>query len=143
MAARIPAEVATVNVREDAAGRRWGLLTAVLTGGIWGPLGYAVFERFLRWGTCYDIQGDPDTQQACDTYTAKIAASSGIVLVVAVLSAVVMVPVGVADGARGLAFAAGPARPLWLLILGNPAAFVACLIGWLLGRAGRRLAHPK
>ena len=127
--------------RAGDGGWRWGLLTTALIGGAVGSVGYVGFQRLMRWGTCYDIQGDPDTQRACDDYTAKIAGGSWVVLAVAALSAVVMVPIGVTDGARGLRFAAGPAWSLWLLVAGNPAAFAAYLTGWLLGRAIRRLAR--
>ena len=125
------ATIAWVNGREDGGGRRWGLLIAVLSGAAWGSLGYVGFEWLMRSGTCYDIQGDPDTQRACDAYSARIATGSRVVLAVAVLSAVTRLPVGFADGVRG------PVRPVWWLAAGNPVALAGYLAGWLAGRLTR------
>ena len=41
-----------------------------------GAWGYVGWQRFAQAGTCYDIQGDPDTVRKCDAYAAHVSAGT-------------------------------------------------------------------
>jgi hypothetical protein len=47
---------------------------------------YVGWERFAEYGTCYDIQGDPDTVQKCDAYAANIATGTVIAFLVSLVA---------------------------------------------------------
>lgn len=112
----------------------WTVGASMLGAAAVASWGYVAWERFAQYSRCYDIQGDDDTQQACDAYSARIVVGVRVMLIVAVVSLAIMVPPGLLDGRRRLAFAERPAEVVWLLIVGNPAAFLGYLIGWLVGR---------
>jgi hypothetical protein len=62
-------------------GRHLLALTVVLAAAVVGAWGYVAFEQLLRYGTCYDIQGDPDTVRACDAYARHITVALEVAVV--------------------------------------------------------------
>ena len=132
--------------REFSAGQRVAgmfLLTFVA----WIPVVYVLFQRVMIYGTCYDIQGDTDTQETCDRYARNLSVGVRVLLFVAAASFLGMVPVGIREGLRQRPVSAGPAGPLIVLVVGSPAAYGGYLLGWLAGRmlpgSVRRRSAPE
>ena len=68
-------------------------LTILLAATVVVAWGYVGFQLWWRDGTCYDIQGDPDTIVRCDAYTRHIHAATGVALIIS--GAVVVLLLGV------------------------------------------------
>jgi len=74
-------------------GRLLLTLTVVLAAAVVGAWGYVAFQQFFKYGTCYDIQGDPDTVRACDANAQHITAGSEVAVVISGASFAILLSV--------------------------------------------------
>jgi hypothetical protein len=117
-----------------AGGRRWVALAALLlvvSIGSWLAL---VIALGLEGNVCFDVKRLPDTQRLCDVEHRRVADAWRLVIIVAVVSAALMLLVGVFEGVQRLRFASGTRHPLRVLAFVSPAGFLGYALGHVLGR---------
>ena len=118
----------------SARRRSWILLIVLAATAMWGSSLYLGWQEFLEYGTCYDIQGDEDTQRKCDGIAADIITGHRLVYLAAALTAIAMVLVGVVHEVRSSpVFDRRPG--LGWLVLASPPGFVGYVAGRYVTRA--------
>jgi hypothetical protein len=124
----------TIGVPTAAPGRPWIAFAALLLLVSLGSWLYLVILLGIEGSTCFDVKRLPETQALCDREHLRVAEAWRLVVLVAAISAAVMVLIGVLEGLERRRFAYGRRQPLRILFLVNPAGAIGYLIGRIVGR---------
>lgn len=115
-------------------GRWWAALVVLLLLASLGSWMYLIVSLGVEGNTCFDVLRDSGKQRSCDQWHQRVSDARRIIVLVAVASAGLMLPLGLFGGWRRRRFASGPRQPLRVLAFVNPAGMFGYLAGHLVGR---------
>jgi hypothetical protein len=123
-----------IKIPPATPGRPWIALAALLLVISIGSWLYLVITLGIEGSVCFDVKRLPETQPGCDREHLRVAEAWRLVILIAAISAAVMVFVGVLEGLERRRFAYGRRQPLRILFLVNPAGMLGYLVGRIVGR---------
>jgi hypothetical protein len=117
----------------QVGGRLWLGLAGLLVVASLGSWLSLVLAKGLANSACYELKPDAAADLLCHKQQRHITDAWHLIILVAVVSAVIMLLIGLLEGWQRRRYASGRRQPLRILPLSNPAGMVGYLVGRLLG----------